>query len=176
MPSCLPWKYLTNKQRTNSKHNTDYIYLQWHFMTSQQDEASATPTSTTTTPKPTTSISISRDQPAVTNNNTAVRRSSAEEEERGETSEERKYADIQSWLSSLPDSVCTEIYCDCCDGLQPPPPPQVLPRRQDSIASVTSLTSSNCSCSECLHNSQLSDEESLYSTQLRRKSRDIFLS
>ena len=99
-------------------------------------------------------------------------------EKRGEPSEERKYADIQSWLSSLPDSVCTEIYCDCCDGLQSPPPPptKVKPRRQDSIASVTSVTSSNCSCSECLHTSQLSDDESLYSIQLRRKSRDIFLS
>ena len=175
MPSCLPWKYLTNKQRTNSKHNTDYIYLQWHFMTSQQDQVATHTTSPTTKPNPTTITP--RDQPAVTNKEPAVRRSSVEEEEeRGETSEERKYADIQSWLSSLPDSVCTEIYCDCCDGLQTPPPPKVLPRRQDSIVSVSSTRSSACSCSECLQNSQLSDDESLYSTQLRRKSRDIFLS
>ena len=177
LPSCLPWKYWTNKQRTSSKHNTDYIYLQWHFMTSQQDQVATHTTSPTTKPNPTTMTP--RDQPAVTNKDPAVRRSSVEEEERGQTSEERKYSDIQSWLSSLPDSVCTEIYCDCCDGLQPSPPPPVLPRRQDSIVSVTSVTSttsSNCSCSECLHNSQLSDDESLYSSQLRRKSRDIFLS
>ena len=172
MPSCLPWKW-TNKHRSSSKHNTDYIYLQWHFMTSQQDQDQDLVSNTIT------SKTSSRAQPAVSNNKTAVRRSSGEEE-RGENSEERKYADIQSWLSSLPDSVCTEIYCDCCDGLQqtppPPPPPPVLPRRQDSITSVTSVSSSNCSCSECLQSSQLSDDESLYSIQLRRKSRDIFLS
>ena len=52
MPSCLPWKYWTNKQRaSSSKHNTDYIYLQWHFMTSQQDEATTTTTTTITPPR-----------------------------------------------------------------------------------------------------------------------------
>ena len=139
MPSCLSWKFWSRKHKA-SKQNSDYIYLQWHFMTSQQDQKRESP----------------------------VMRSPL-------STEESKYADIRTWLDSLPDTLCTEIYCDCCDvqaASTSTSTPSVSSRRQDSISSVTS---SHCSCAECLPTSP-DDEESLYSLQLRKKSRDIFLS
>ena len=176
MPSCLSWKLFTKKHKAN-KRNTDYVYLQWHFMTSQQGEDT-----TQVSTEARTEVRTEDYQPAV------------RDLSRVQTTEERKNADIQSWLESLPDSVCTEIYCDCCDAeiysqLQSSPSsspstiiysntsssctPSVAPRRQDSISS---MTSSSCSCAQCLQSSEESDDESLYSLQLRRKSRDIFLS
>ena len=87
------------------------------------------------------------------------------------------YSDIQTWLASQPHNTNTEIYCDCCQADTSSNFTSLsggsrLSRRQDSVSSVST---SHCSCSECLQYSDISDDESLYSSQLRRKSRDIFM-
>ena len=84
------------------------------------------------------------------------------------------YSDIQTWLASQPQNTQTEIYCDCCQdddtsNITYQSGWSRMSRRQDSVSSVTT---SNFSWSEY---SDISDDESLYSSQLRRKSRDIFL-
>ena len=105
MPSCLSWSFWTRKHKAN-KHNTDYVYLQWHFMTSQHHQNNVRTDQSKETPVP-----------------------------RADTREEKKYADIHSWLDSLPDTVCTEIYCDCCD---------VLPSTTNSTPNTTSSSSFPC--------------------------------
>ena len=76
--------------------------------------------------------------------------------------EKTVYCDIQTWLHSQNQNRDTEIYCHCC---------QAFNKRQLSLSSVNSLESS----SDCPQYLDISDDESLYSSILRRKSRDIFM-
>ena len=151
MPAFLSWKYWTQKRQRKHKAKkvtTDYIYLQWHFSSQEEREEETYKT-----------------YDVVDNIDKTV------------------YTDIQTWLASQPQNTNTEIYCDCCetDNIsnftnQSATGSSRMSRRQDSVSSVTTSTStSSCSCSECLQYSDICDDESLYSSQLRRKSRDIFM-
>ena len=149
MPAFLHWKYWTQRQRKHKakKVTTDYVYLQWHFR-SQEESTEET----------------YKTYDVVDNIDKTV------------------YTDIQTWLASQPLNTNTEIYCDCCQAdntsnITNQSGESRMSRRQDSVSSVTttSTSTSTCSCSECLQYSDISDDESLYSSQLRRKSRDIFM-
>ena len=183
MASCIKFnlKHLL-RSKSKQKQNQDYIYLQWHFMTSTAnlDE---------TQPYDTVSDSIEA-KPEVTSSI-------------GNT----KFSDIHSWLASQPENICTEIYCDCCDtdsdlhyscvdvtrptsssSLSQPSSvlagstsslvnsttSLALTRRQNSISSMTSSGSgSSYFYEDCVYHSP-SDEESYYSLQIRQKSKSLF--
>ena len=150
MPAFLHWKYWTQRQRKHKakKATTDYVYLQWHFR-SQEERTEDT----------------YKTYDVVDNIDKTV------------------YEDIQTWLASQPHHSHTEIYCDCCQDDNTSNTTNQsggarMSRRQDSVSSVSTSTStsySTCSCLECLQYSDISEDESLYSSQLRRKSRDIFM-
>ena len=152
MPAFLHWKFWTQRQRKHKakKESQDYIYLQWHFSPQERTEETY------------------KTYDVVDNIAQSV------------------YSDIQTWLASQPqsDNRNTEIYCDCCqeDNTSNITNNQSgaarMSRRQGSVSTVStvsSISTSHCSCSECLPYSDISDDESLYSSQLRRKSRDIFM-
>ena len=87
----LSWKHLL-KRKTKLRQNEDYIYLQWHFMTSNntgntESHSSAPPGD------------ILNEEP----------------EETVPQPESSIFSDIRTWLASQPDHFCAEIYCDCCD-------------------------------------------------------------
>ena len=181
MASCIKFnlKHLL-RSKSKQKKNQDYIYLQWHFMTSTSnlDE---------TQPYDTVSDSI-EDKPEVTSSG-------------GNT----KFSNIHTWLASQPENICTEIYCDCCDtdsdlhyscvdvtrptsssslaqpssvlsgsssSLVNSTTSLVMTRRQNSILSMTSSGSeTSCFYEDCVYPS---DEESYYSLQIRQKSKSLF--
>ena len=183
----LSWKHLL-KRKTKLRMNEDYIYLQWHFMTSNNtgntDSQSADPLH-------------------------EMRR--AETEETIPEPESSIFSDIRTWLASQPDHFCAEIYCDCCDpsldphyaGVNtslssPPSSPRItdntgitpaeytthiekisknLNRRQDSVSSVTSSSLSSFSVATLSrYTSDGEQDESNYSLQIRRKSKSLFRS
>ena len=180
----LHWKHLL-RNKLQLKKNEDYIYLQWHFMTSNNKGSPA---------------SHSSDELH------DIRSRSVEEEVSVPEPESSIFSDIHTWLANQPDHFCAEIYCDCCDPTldlhyscvnisftsQPSLSIDRVPlestsqtensrnlnRRQDSISSVaTSASASSC----VTHSSgvTLGDdecEESNYSLQIRRKSISIFRS
>ena len=186
----LSWKHLL-KRKTKLRMNEDYIYLQWHFMTSNN-----------TGNTDSQSADLLRE----------MRR--AETEETISEPESSIFSDIRTWLASQPDHFCAEIYCDCCDpsldphytGVNtsfssPPSSPRIpdntsitpaeytphienisknLNKRQDSVSSVTSSTlSESFSASAGTLSSYTSDgeqDESNYSLQIRRKSKSLFRS
>ena len=179
----LNWKHLL-KRKTKLRQNEDYIYLQWHFMTSNntgntESHSSAPPGDILNT----------------------------EPEEPVPQPESSIFSDIRTWLASQPDHFCAEIYCDCCDPSLDPlysavnvsfsssPPripdtthitPQIektstnFNRRQDSVSSVTTSTFSESSSANttsfCFYTSDDEQDESNYSLQIRRKSKSLFRS
>ena len=181
--SCInmKWKHLL-KSKSKQKHTQDYIYLQWHYMTSPA------------TPDDTAPYDIVRD------NIEPVQEVAAK-------TENSKFSNIHTWLASQPENICTEIYCDCCDpdtdlhyscvdvsrhssltsltqsssaltgsSSSLIKPSLIKSRRQDSISSITSSQSSasnNSNSTYCsLYNEQ--DEDIYYSFQLRQKSKSLF--
>lgn len=184
MASCIKFnlKHLL-RSKSKQKQNQDYIYLQWHFMTS-------TANLDDTQPYDTVSDSI-EDKPEVASN-------------RGNT----KFSNIHTWLASQPENICAEIYCDCCDtdsdlhyscvdvsrptsasSLSSKPTyalagstsslinsttSLMLKRRQNSISSM--ISSGSCSNSSSFYEECISpcDEESYYSLQIRQKSKSLF--
>ena len=173
MPSCLSWSFWTRKHKAN-KHNTDYVYLQWHFMTSSHHHE------------------VTKQEPEV---------SERKEPSSPSSSSASKFSDIHTWLASQPDQYCAEIYCDCCDPDTEAPTdlhyssvrlPLPLPssslvsrpsssssvsslaRRQNSISSLSSSYTSSSSSSSSSLGEDLLSEESYYSLQIRRTSRSIF--
>ena len=184
----LSWRHLL-KRKTKLRKNEDYIYLQWHFMTSNN-----------TGNNDSHSVEHLPD----------IR--SAETEDKVPDPESSIFSDIRTWLASQPDHFCAEIYCDCCDpsldphysGVStsfssPPSSPRIpnithntpaedtphlenitrnLNRRQDSVSSVTTSTLSEFSSvttSSC-YTSVDEQDESNYSLQIRRKSKSLFRS
>ena len=94
--ACLNIKQLI-KGKSKQKQNQDYIYLQWHYMTStktmvQEDIATYD----------------------IVDNDNKSEVIKPEVESREEVS--TRFSDIRLWLAAQPENVCTEIYCDCCDA------------------------------------------------------------
>ena len=178
MASCinLKWSHLLrSKSRRKQQQTQDYIYLQWHFMTSSHHHE------------------VTKPEPEV-----------SERKEPSASSSSSKFSDIHTWLASQPDQYCAEIYCDCCDPdteaptdlhyssvrLPLPLPSSSLVSRPSSSSlssSVTSLarrqhsvSSLSSSCTSTSSSSSLGEdllsEESYYSLQIRRTSRSIFKS
>ena len=175
MASCINLKWsqlLRSKSRRQQQQTQDYIYLQWHFMTSSHHHE------------------VTKQEPEV-----------SERKEPSSSSSSSKFSDIHTWLASQPDQYCAEIYCDCCDPdtevpadlhyssvrLPLPLPSSSLVSRPSSSSSlsssVTSLArrqhsslSSSCtsSSSSLGEGEDLLSEESYYSLQIRRTSRSIF--
>ena len=83
----------TRRKKLQLKKNEDYIYLQWHFMTSNNKGSPA---------------SHSSDELH------DIRSRSAEEEVSVPEPESSIFSDIHTWLANQPDHFCAEIYCDCC--------------------------------------------------------------
>ena len=166
MPAWASWKFWAQrKYKHNKLHATDYIYLQWHFLTSQHETAEET----------------YRTYDVVDN----IERS-------GQGSDSQAiYCDVKTWLDSQPQpsDLNKEIYCDCCQTSSSPSSSNSysssslysssssssLPKMYRRHDSVSSVTTDICDCSYCVGYLDISDDESLYSSQLRRKSRDIFL-
>ena len=179
----LNWKHLL-KRKTKLRQNEDYIYLQWHFMTSNN--------SRNTEPHSSDPLGDIL---------------SAEPEETFPQSESSIFSDIRTWLASQPDHFCAEIYCDCCDpsldplysavnasfsssspripdnthitpATQMETAPKNLNRRQDSVSSVTTSTFSESSSANTtsFYTSDDEQDESNYSLQIRRKSKSLFRS
>ena len=172
--ACVNIKQLLRSSKTKQKQNQDYIYLQWHFMTS----AHSTPLDRATYDNVDIGAVTPPPEPEV-----------AKSEEVS-----TRFSDIRLWLASQPESVCTEIYCDCCDpaeddlhyscvdvassvvSLTPPSSASLvskstsLSRRQNSISSISSTGSSMTSTSS----EDLDSEESFYSNTIRQKSKSIF--
>ena len=152
--SCVQWRSLFSKKHRAGGRNEDYIYLQWHFMTSGTTESPAKSV-------PARNTAGLAALPPVS-----------------------KFENIHSWLESLPETVCTEIYCDCCDGRELEQQQQeeeedVRRERLLRAGSASTLTSSTSS-SPSRYSSSLSvrdqhlTEETFYSLQLRQKSRILF--
>ena len=179
----LNWKHLL-KRKTKLRQNEDYIYLQWHFMTSNNARNTEPHSS-----DPLGDIL------------------SVEPEETLPQSESSIFSDIRTWLASQPDHYCAEIYCDCCDpsldplysavnasfsssspripdnthntpATQMETAPKNMNRRQDSVSSVTTSTFSESSCANTtsFYTSDDEQDESNYSLQIRRKSKSLFRS
>ena len=150
MPLSTLWKFWTQrKYKANKRKTADYIYFQWHFLTSNQNKANEDEETYKTYD---VVDNIERTNPGV-----------------------GSVSDVQSWLSIQH----TEIYCDCCETSsfssgstwqESIYSVSSGPSRQDSLCSV-----STSDYSECFQYSDISDDESLYSSQLRKKSRDIFM-
>ena len=177
MASCINLKWsqlLRSKSRRKQQQTQDYIYLQWHFMTSSHHHE------------------VTKQEPEV---------SESKEPSASSASSSSKFSDIHTWLASQPDQYCAEIYCDCCDPdteaptdlhyssvrLPLPLPSSSLVSRPSSSSSlsssVTSLArrqhsvsslSSSCTSSSSSLGEDLLSEESYYSLQIRRTSRSIF--
>ena len=179
MASCINLKWsqlLRSKSRRKQQQTQDYIYLQWHFMTSSHHHE------------------VTKQEPEV----------SERKEPSSPSSSSSKFNDIHTWLASQPDQYCAEIYCDCCDpDIEAPTDlhyssvrlPLTLPsssvvsrpsssslsssvtsldRRQHSISSLSSSCTSSSSSSSLGEGEDLLSEESYYSFQIRRTSRSIF--
>ena len=172
MASCINLKWsqlLRSKSRRKQQQTQDYIYLQWHFMTSSHHHE------------------VTKQEPEVS------------ERKEPSASSSSKFSDIHTWLASQPDQYCAEIYCDCCDPdteaptdlhyssvrLPLPLPSSSLVSRpsSSSSSSVTSLArrqhsisslSSSCTSTSSSLGEDLLSEESYYSLQIRRTSRSIF--
>ena len=174
----LSWKQLLKRKTALRKNNEDYIYLQWHFMTSNHPSGS--------------SDSHSSDH------HRDFRRVETEEDEPSvpDPQQSSMFSDIRTWLASQPDTFCAEIYCDCCDPSLDPLYSAVntslesvtsssripdntestfsnINRRQDSVSSVVSTT---LSMSSSDFTSDEEQDESNYSLQIRRKSKSLFRS
>ena len=174
MASCINLKWsqlLRSKSRRKQQQTQDYIYLQWHFMTSSHHHE------------------VTKPEPEV----------SARNEPSSSSSSSSKFSDIHTWLASQPDQYCAEIYCDCCDPdteaptdlhyssvrLPLPLPSSSLVSRPSSSSSLSSsvtsfarrqhsVSSLSSSCTSSSLEEDLLSEESYYSLQIRRTSRSIF--
>ena len=171
MASCINLKWsqlLRSKSRRKQQQTQDYIYLQWHFMTSSHHHE------------------VTKPEPEV-----------SERKEPSSSPSSSKFSDIHTWLASQPDQYCAEIYCDCCDpdteaptdlhysSVRLPLPlssSSLVSRPSSSLSSsVTSLarrqhsvSSLSSSCTSSSLGEDLLSEESYYSLQIRRTSRSIF--
>ena len=179
MASCinLRWSHLLrSKSRRKQQQTQDYIYLQWHFMTSSHHHEVT-----------------NKSEPEVSERKDPSSPSSSS------SSSSSKFNDIHTWLASQPDQYCAEIYCDCCDPdteaptdlhyssvrLPLPLPSSSLVSRPSSSSSLSSsvtslarrqhsVSSFSSSCTSSSLGEDSLSEESYYSLQIRRTSRSIF--